>query len=574
MAQSGNLQGAAGVLQQVLAAHPSHPEANRIMGMILFQAGQPQQGLALVERAIAAAPNYGELYFLHGSMLAFMGQLDRAIHTLNTGLEVAPRNAQAHALLATCYLQVKDLDSAEDHYKAALDIDPNHPEARTNYGAVLNNLGRSQQAAEVFRETIRMHPRHLGALTNACIALNYAEGIPPSEIFQAHVQYGQALMAQPGQPQTQWPNPRDPAKRLRIGILSPDLWEHSVGYFVRSFLEHRDRSQVEYFIYATAARSDDVARRIAAAADATRDLSRANDQQLLQHIRQDQVDILLELSGHTQGNRLAALRLRAAPIQVTAIGYPHTTGVPTIDYRLVDTLTDPPGAEHMATEKLLRLDPCFLCYTPPDNSPQPASPPCTEQDHITFGSFNALKKIAPGTVALWAKVLHAVPRSRLIIKAGGLESPRAREHLSANLKRQGIPEVRFDLLGKTEAKRSHFEAYSALDIGLDTFPYNGTTTTCEAMWMGVPTISKFGATHASRVGLSLLSTVNLREFAVETDEAYIAAAKSLAADADKLTTLRNTLRLRMQASPLCDAPRYTRRLESAFRQVWQTWCTS
>jgi protein O-GlcNAc transferase len=572
LAQTGQFQQAAPMLQQVLAQDPSHPEANRVMGLILFQTGQAPQGLALVERAIAAAPDRGDLRFLHGSMLAWMGQLDRAIETLRKGLEADPKSAQAHALLATCYMQAKDLDRVEHAYKAALDLDPNHPEARTNYAAVLNTLGRPQEAVAFLRETARLHPRHPGVLTNYCVALNYAEGIDPEETRQAHGHYGQVLMSLPGQVQTAWPNPRNADKRLRVGIVSPDLWEHSVGYFVRGLLENKDKKQVEYLVYATAARNDAVAQRIAAAADASRDMSRANDQQLLQQIRQDQLDILLELSGQTQGNRLMALRQRAAPVQVTYIGYPNTTGVPTIDYRIVDSLTDPPGAERLATEKLIRLDPCFLCYTPPQNAPEPAPPPSAEQDFITFGSFNALKKITPGVVALWSRVLHEVPRSRLVIKAGGLESPRAREHLASLFKQQGIPEIRLDLLGKNDSKREHFEAYSALDIALDTFPYNGTTTTCEALWMGVPVITRVGGVHAARVGLSLLSAIGLRDLAADADDEFVDAAKRLAADAPRLRSLRESLRLRMSASPLCDAPRFARRFEAALRQVWRDWC--
>jgi protein O-GlcNAc transferase len=573
MAQSGNLQGAAAALQQVISLEPGHAEANRVLGLILFQTGQTAQGLSLVERAMAGAPHRADLHFMHGSMLAWMGQLDRAIATLRAGLDKEPRNAQALALLATCYMQAKDLDRAEDTYRAALDIEPSHAEARTNYAAVLNTLGRTREAIPVYRETVRIHPGHIGALTNYAVALNYADDVDPEEVFRAHEQYGRALMSLPGQPQAQWPNPRDPEKKLRVGIVSPDLWEHSVGYFVRGLLESRDRSRVEYFIYATAARNDAAAQRIAAAADATRDMSRANDQQLLQQIRSDGLDILLELSGQTQGNKLSALRLRGAPVQATYIGYPNTTGVPTIDYRIVDGLTDPPGAERLATEKLVRLDPCFLCYTPPQQAPELSPPPCTAQDFVTFGSFNALKKISPTTVALWAGVLHAVPRSRLVIKAGGLESARAKDHLCSMLKREGIPEVRFDLLGKMDSKSDHLGAYSHVDVGLDSFPYHGTTTTCEAMWMGVPVVSRVGNVHAARVGLSLLSAVGLRELAVESDEAFVSAAKRLADDPARLRELRGNMRLRMSASPLCDGTRFARRFEAALREMWRMWCS-
>jgi predicted O-linked N-acetylglucosamine transferase (SPINDLY family) len=411
-------------------------------------------------------------------------------------------------------------------------------------------------------------------MINYAVACNYAQDVPAEEIKAAHLGYGRALAAQPGQVQTTWPNKKDPEKRLRIGIVSPDLWEHSVGYFVLAFLQNRDRRQVEYILFPTAARSDALADKIHRAADAVRNVASANDQQLVQALRADQLDIVLELSGLTQGNRMPALRLRGAPVQATAIGYPNTTGLDSFDYRIVDSLTDPPpphAADAQAVEKLIRIDPCFLCYTPPESAPEVEPSAGRAAGVVSFGSFNSLKKVTPRVIETWSRILHAVPGSRLVLKSAGLGG-RAAGVVSGMLKQNGIPEVRFELLERVNAKQGHLGLYSHIDIALDTFPYNGTTTTCEALWMGVPVVSLEGTLHAGRVGLSLLSAMGMRDLVASSTDDYVSIATRLASDTPRLDTLRQTLRMRMLASPLCDAPKYARRLEGAFRQMWREYC--
>jgi predicted O-linked N-acetylglucosamine transferase (SPINDLY family) len=571
-AQNGRMDLALPLAQQVLSEDPANAEANRLAGMILFHSGRTEAGLAHVQTAIRTAPQRADLRFLLGSMLAWMRQLPAAAAALEQAIELDPRNAQARGLLATIFLELKLTDRAEDQYKAAIEIDPRYPEARTNYATILNSSGRTKEAIQILRDAARDHPLHPGVMINYAVASNYAQDVPAEEIKAAHTGYGRAVMAQPGQAQTAWPNARDPEKRLRIGIVSPDLWEHSVGYFVLAFLQNRDRAQVEYVLFPTAARTDALAEKIHRGADAVRNVATANDQQLIQALRADRLDILLELSGLTQGNRMAALRLRGAPVQATAIGYPNTTGVPTFDYRIVDSLTDPPGAaDAQAVEKLVRIDPCFLCYTPPESAPEVEPSAGRAAGVVSFGSFNSLKKVTPRVVETWAKILHAVPGSRLVLKSAGLGG-RAADVVSGMLKQNGIPEVRFELLDRVNAKRGHLALYNQIDIALDTFPYNGTTTTCEALWMGVPVVALEGSLHAGRVGRSLLSAMGMRDLVASTTDEYVSVAARLASDTARLDTLRQTLRMRMLASPLCDAPRYARRLEGAFRQMWRAYC--
>jgi predicted O-linked N-acetylglucosamine transferase (SPINDLY family) len=360
-----------------------------------------------------------------------------------------------------------------------------------------------------------------------------------------------------------------------VAIVSPDLFDHSVAYFVRPVLEHRDPGAVEYFCFHTGPMQDWMSRHLRAASAGWRDMSRANDAQLLEAVRRDQPDIVLELAGHTNNSRLIALRWRGGPVQATAIGYPNTTGVPTIDYRLVDSLTDPPGpADALATEKLVRLDPCFLCYSPPapDHTPPPVAPPSVRNGFITFGSFNSINKVTPGTVSLWASVLRGVPRSRLLVKTGGLSAQSARHHLAGLLAGAGVPADRFDLMERVRDKRDHLETYNRIDISLDTSPYNGTTTTCESLFMGVPVVSLATTLHAGRVGLSVLTAAGHPGLVARSPEQFLRIAVSLASDGPRLADLRSGLRAGLAASALCDGPAYARRFEAALRGMWGAYC--
>lgn len=576
-AQSGRLDLALPAVQEVLRQDPKHVEANRVMGLAMLQTGQVQNGMPYLERAASLAPDRADLHSFMGSGWAMVGQWDRAVASFDRALKLDPKDAQTHALLATCLLQRQDLDGAERHYRTALEINPRHAEAKTNYGTVFTTTGRPNRAVEILREAARDHPTHPGVLTNYCVALNYADGVEPQEIVEAHRHYGGVVMSLPGAPAMtpgQFANGRDPERKLRVGILSSDLFDHSVAYFVRPMLAHRDRSKVEYYMYSAGPRADEITRRLQEQSDAWRDVSRMNDGQLIGQVRADGVDILIELSGQTQRNRLLAVRLRGAPVQATYIGYPNTTGIPSIDYRFVDSLTDPDGAEARAVEKLVRLDPCFLCYWPREDAPEPGPAPMLRNGHVTFGSFNSIKKLTPSTISLWCGLLKEVPDSRLIIKSAGFNSEGACAHFGKLFDETGIAEDRVELRDRVDSKLDHLGAYDELDIALDTSPYNGTTTTCEAMWMGVPVVTLIGRMHAGRVGLSLLSAVGLPELAAQTPEQYIEVAAGLARDRARLAELRREMRGRMAASPLCDGKSFAARFEGALRGIWREFCRS
>jgi predicted O-linked N-acetylglucosamine transferase (SPINDLY family) len=304
-------------------------------------------------------------------------------------------------------------------------------------------------------------------------------------------------------------------------------------------------------------------------------MPRAADQALIEAIRADKVDIVVELSGQTHGNKLSSLRMRGGPVQVTYCGYPNTTGVPAMDYRIVDSMTDPsPTADRLAVEKLVRLDPCFLCYTPPEDAPPLSEPPCSRNGFVTYGSFNSLKKVTPSTIALWCRLVRETPggKSRLLIKSGTAFAESAKDNLHKLIQAQGLTPPQYDLRERQDAKADHLAAYGLIDIALDTYPYHGTTTTCEALWMGVPVVSLVGQVHASRVGLSLLTNVGLKELAAGSPEEYLKVAKALASDGARLASLRSGLRGQMRSSPLCDAAAFARRFEAALRGMWREFC--
>jgi protein O-GlcNAc transferase len=310
-------------------------------------------------------------------------------------------------------------------------------------------------------------------------------------------------------------------------------------------------------------------------ADHWRNISDISDEKVAEIIRNDKIDICVDLAGHTAYNRILVFARKPAPLQVTWIGYPNTTGLSAMDYRIVDNFTDPVGTtEQFHTETLIRLPHSFLCYFPNYETPKVKSLPALENGHITFGSFNVLQKISSEVIQLWSEILKKIPDSRLLIKAKGLSNNTTRKYVLSRFLQHGIPEGRLNLLSFTPTFKEHIEIYNRVDIILDTFPYNGTTNTCEALWMGLPVITLEGKTHVSRVGVSLLTNVGLPEYIAKTQDKYIEKAVELAKDIEKLQMLRKSLRDKMIKSPLTNAKQFTAHLEDCYRKMWKTWCLS
>lgn len=562
---------AAECLRRSIGIQPQNPQAHYNLGVALRDQGKFAEAIVAFQAALRLKPDYADAYENMGFAFLSLKQLDETIAAFEATLRFYPGKPELHSNLGSVYQAKGLLQKAEASYRQVLRLNPSADVVYENLGSTLSVQGRHEEALACFREGLRRKPGNAYVHSNLLLTLNYLPDKDPFEILEEHRAWGSAHPCA-GSSTAEFANTRDPARRLRIGYLSPDFRSHSVAYYVEPLLRAHDRSVVEVYCYANVLRPDDTTQRLRSLADIWRDISAMSDNQVIDQIRSDGIDVLIDLAGHTGANRLWLFACRPAPVQVTYLGYPNTTGLSTMDYRITDFLADPEGQEKFYTEKLLRLPSCFLCYQPPVEAPEVVPLSANKTGRVTFGSFNNLAKINFQTIRLWSEILRAVPESRLLLKNHSLADPATRERYLAMFREQGVLSDRIELVGTVSSSAEHLALYGKVDVALDTFPYNGTTTTCEALWMGVPVITLVGHAHAGRVGLSLLTAVGLRELAAETAEEYVTRAAALAADLGSLSALRASLRERMRASRLCDAAAFAGTVEAAYREIWRRWC--
>ena len=482
-----------------------------------------------------------------GTCLAAHGMPSEAVDTFQRAVAIDPENANGFCELGTSLYALRRWDDAKAAFQNALDIEPTHKVARSNLVTcdLMHNLYEDEATSD---EIFARHRRWGDEIVTELIPIAAAEAKPLT-------------------------NTRDPNRRLRIGFVSADFKDHPVARYFHPLLAHYDREAFEFYCYAERERTDAYTETLQKAGGIWRISGRNNsDAALREQLRRDAIDIMIDLSGQTGGTRLSALAVRATPLAASWLGYPATTGLPTIDWRITDALADPPGHERYYVEKLLRLPDGFLCYEPREDSPAVGPLPATTRGTMTFGSFNNIIKVTPATVRCWAAILAAVPGSRLVLKAGTLADPPLRAFYLEQFVAAGIEEHRIELRSHLIEAGEHLGTYNEIDIGLDPLIYNGTTTTCEALWMGVPVISMIGDRHAARVGYDLLSRVGLSELATSDTASYVATAVKLAADLPRLAQIRRELRERMRRSSLCDAPHFAKQFELGLRDIWREWC--
>ncbi len=593
-------------MREVVRMRPNDPASHADLGVILQENGKNAEAIESFERALKLDASMAKVHSHLGMSLRSMGRLDDAISAFRQSLwtkdedgdvhcnlcmvlrergrleestaaglratQLQPTNAEAFNHLGNAYRMRGLLDEAAVAYQRAISIDPNAATALANLGVVYRDEGRIADAIELLDRAIALRPSEPVTYSNLLLITHYSPDVTPEWIYERHRdfdrRFGQPL-AGAIQPHT---NDRNPDRRLRIGYLSPDFHGHVVARFILPLIRHHDRSQFEIFCYSSVASPDEVTGTFRQLSDQWRDVIAMSDQQIAEKIRADRIDILVDLAGHTGGNRLLVLARKPAPIQVNYQGYPDTTGLSTVDYRLTDALADPPGqTERFHSETLIRLDSGNWCYEPEPDAPPVSAAPVERSGKLTFGSFNLTAKLSEPTLALWSQILHRVPNSTLLLKARALAAQSTRKRVLAILESHGIPADRIRLLGPVPAQADHLRFYEQMDIALDPFPYHGTTTTCEALWMGVPVITLAGATHVSRVGVSLLNRIGLGELVAETPEQYVEIAAHLAGDADRVTELRRGMRERMKNSSLMDGALLASSIESAYRQMWNKW---
>lgn len=566
LAQSGRIADATSTLQQALAAHPDHAAANGLMGTLLMAAGRAPEALPYLRRAHELSPKEAHLAFQLGAVLNSLDRPLEGLPYMQLATDLSPTWMPGLLGFARALQGVGDFDRAEPVYQRALAAEPRNADAACSLAGMYITSGRITQAVELFRRAAREHANNPDVIGKLLSALNYASDATREEIFEAHEHWGRLVSARGTETPT-FANSRDPNRRLRVGLLSTDLWDHSCAYFLRPILASRDAAKLEFICYTTSTNDDWMTKEVRGAADGWRSVANLDENALIDALRRDQLDILIELSGHTAHGPLAALRRRVAPVQATYLGYPNTTGLPTIDWRLVDEVTDPSGAENYHTERLARIDGCFLCYSGAGAEPSPRQP----RPFITFGSFNSIRKLSPETISTWSRLLKTVPASRLLIKTRGISTPAAKREFQRAFSAEGIEPSRLDLLDGIPSKSGHLAMYDKIDIALDTFPYNGTTTTCEALWMGVPVIALEGKMHAGRVGASLLRAASLSDLIAATHDDFVQVAAGLARDPAKLADAQSRAR-NIRQSPLCDAQGFAVRLELALGMMWRHYC--
>jgi protein O-GlcNAc transferase len=556
------------IAQQRVARNPSDGAAHRLLGRIYQQAGKIEEAVGEYRAATRLSPEDPTLFYSLGQTLQQEGKRDEALTCFQLALRMNPDFADAHIAVGHILDRQQRPAEAIVSFKTALALSPLYAEAHGALSAALTHCGQIDEAIESGRKAVSLNPGSPGVHSSLLLTMHYSPRFTPQELFEEHREWGRRHADALAASITPHTNQRDPEKIIRVGFLSGDFKAHPVAKFILPVLENHDRSKFVFACYSDTEVSDDLSAKMKSASGAWRRVVSWSDQRLADQIREDQVDILVDLMSHTGLSRLLTMARKPAPIQVTQFGYPGTTGMLTVDYRMTDALADPPGqTEAFSTEKLARLPRVAWCYRAYEGEPRIEDRKTT--DPVTFGSVNNIAKLSADTLTTWGKLLRAVSDARLVVLATSREIDRTRDLLVNH----GIDPTRLTILPRAPVAK-YMDLFNLFDVALDPFPYNGGVTSCDAMWMGVPIISLAGSTYVSRQGVSLLTNVGLPDLIARDADDYIAVAAKLAADRERLAHLRLHLREMMRTSPICDYAGYTRELEGFYRTAWRKYCQS
>jgi protein O-GlcNAc transferase len=571
----GQLDEAMLCYQEALKLNPEFAEAYYNLGNIFIDKKQLDLAVFNYRKSLLINPHYAEAYNNLGFIFKTKGQYHEALSCYKQALQYKPKSADVYFNLGTVLLIEDQLVEAISSFKKAIEINPKMLQPYKMLGHLLHTIGETTEAETQIRHVLEIDPADADSYSLFLLYMHYNPLYEAKTIFHEHLQFAKHCAESLSDAIVAHTNDRSPTRRLRVGYVSPDFRKQSVGFFIEPILASHNHHDFEIFCYHNLSDEDEMTERMKGYADHWRNIVDISDDEVSELVRNDNIDILVDLSGHTGSGRILVFAHKPAPVQISWIGYPNTTGLSTMDYKIVDNFTDPAGmTDHLYTEKLIRLPASFLCYLPYKDSPEVGELPAVKNGFITFGSFNILAKISPEVIRVWSDILRTIPNSRLIMKARNLhDSPTVRSFLN-HFTEQGIDSERIELISRTPTYREHLAIYNRIDIALDTFPYNGTTTTFEAMWMGVPVVTLEGETHVSRVGVSLLTNVGLRDLVGKTKEHYTDITIDLANHLNTLHSLRNSLRQRMKQSPLTDIKQFTMNIEDIYRQIWKIWCES
>jgi protein O-GlcNAc transferase len=559
--------------ETALKLDPKHLDARNNLAAALRAMGRPGESLKEFEEITKIQPLNPKMQLNYAYTLKEVGRLDDALAATNKYIEAQPESSHGLFVRGLILRELQRPDEAIDAFRAALELHPDRADVLSTLGYALQERGELDEALEVLNKSIAMHADPQ-THSNVMMVMCYHPGISPKQHYEAHRAFARAH-EDPVKPN--WKphsNSKDPNRRLRIGYFSPDFRGHVVSFFSIPIIQNHQHENFEIFAYSNNFHSDSMTLIQRAKFDHWRETVGLSPDAAAEMIRADEIDILVELAGHTALNGLPVLARKPAPVQINAIGFPSTTGLTAVDYRITDRLCDPPGiAEAHNSEKLLYMPDCFWSYEPPLEQVEVGPLPAERNGYVTFVSVNNFTKVTPQVLGCWAQVLAKVPKSKIILQTSGLSSEFVKSRVREIFKSEGVDEDRIDMR-KVTPMIDYLKLLESTDIMLDPFPFNGGTTTCHGLWMGLPVVSLAGLMHAGRMGLSMLSCVGLPELCGSDETEYVEIAANLARDLPRLREIRAGMRDRLRASPLLDGVRYTRNLEAAYRRVWQTWCAS
>jgi predicted O-linked N-acetylglucosamine transferase (SPINDLY family) len=595
---------AVAAFRRAIALRPDYAEAHYNLGNIFKAQARPDDALACYERAMALKPDYAEAHYNLGNLLNEQGKLDKAAEHLASAIELRPDyceayinlgnvryaqakmddavmcyeqalrinsdSAEAHCYLgATLQLQNK-FDAAITHLDQARALDPKSATILDHMGTAIKDKGKLEEAIGYYRRALELSPDFAAINSNLLLTMVYAASVSPRELADEAREYGRRI-ADPLLRARPLLRDKDPERKLRVGYVSPDLRDHAVTYFVEPLIKLHDRKKFEIFAYSNALYEDHVTERLKQEFDVWRDIRKLSDDEAADLIEADKIDILIDLAGHTGYNRLPVFARKPAPVQVTWLGHPATTGMKAMDYRITDPYAEPEGmTEHLNTETLWRLPEIFCCYGAHESNPAVIDhPPFEDNGYITFGCFNNFSKVTDPVLEVWAKIMAQIPDSRLLLEIRGIDSPPFRDSVEERLRRFGLPMERVIL--EPRKRSNQFVLYNKIDIALDPFPCAGGTTSMDALWMGAPFVTLAGNHFVSRMGVTFLTNIGLPELIAHNAGEYVKIATDLARNKDRLRALRHNLRERVTASPLMDQERFTRNMEAAWRGMWRKW---
>jgi predicted O-linked N-acetylglucosamine transferase (SPINDLY family) len=535
--------------------------------------GETARAIAVYQYALRIYPDHSGILTNFSGILLSLGLRDDALHILLKVVDQDPECISAWDNLAEAAYRYGRLDEAEMFARHALEIDPGDFVAWNHLAGIYKDRGRLLEAVTYFQKGILASPGNPLIHSNLVFTSIYCgQGWMPDYTAETARNFDRVHARRFWREDWGHQNSPDPERPLRIGFVSPDLRRHAVAYFVEPLWQNLDRSQFHLVAYYNQAVRDSVTERIEALADEWRMVVGLSDDQLAEQIRADGIDILVDLAGHTAGNRLLAFARKPAPVQLTWLGYPSTTGLQAMDWLLTDAALDPPGmTEHLLVEKPWRMKDVFCVYRPHDGSPEPIDHlPADDNGYITFGCFNNFAKVTPQVIALWCRILKSLPTARLLLEANGLEDPSFASDVTGRFAEGGVEAHRLTLLGRRPEHQ--YTLYNRIDIALDPFPCNGGTTTFDTLWMGVPLIALEGGHMMARMGVDLLQHAGLSDLVATTQEEYAFKAVQLAEDLPRLRSIRDGLRDRVRESPLMNASLFSRNFEDAMRGMWRIWC--